>query len=77
MKDIDGDGYGDDVIDVGLNDGRADAPVKPNRINEFSEYQFTVDNLPEFNGFAIKVVMSSTNESTPVKIKDYRAIALA
>ena len=77
MKDNDGDGYGDEIIDVGLNDGRADAPVKPNRINEFSEYQFTVDNLPEFNGFAIKIVMSSTNESTPVKIKDYRAIALA
>jgi len=77
LKDIDGDGYGDDIIDVGLNDGRADAPVKPNRINEFSEYQFTVDNLPEFNGFSVKIVMSSTNESTPVKLKDYRAIALA
>jgi len=77
MKDIDGDGFGDEIIDAGLNNGRADAPVKPNRINEFSEYQFTVDNLPEFDGFAIKIVMSSTNESTPVKIKDYRAIALA
>ena len=77
LKDIDGDGFGDEIIDLGLNDGSADAFVPPNRFNEFSEYQFSVDNLEQFEGFVIKIVMSSTNESQPVKLKDFRAIALA
>ena len=77
LKDINGDGFGDEIIDLGLNDGRADAFVPPNRLNEFSEYQFSVDNLEEFTGFVIKIVMSSTNESQPIKFKDFRAIALA
>ena len=77
LKDIDGDGFGDEIIDLGLNDGSADAFVSPNRLNEFSEYQFSVDNLEQFEGFVIKIVMSSTNESQPVKLKDFRAIALA
>ena len=77
MRDTDGDGFGDEIIDLGLNDGRADAFVPPNRLNEFSEYQFSVDNLEQFNAFTIKIVMSSTNESQPVKLRDFRAIALA
>jgi hypothetical protein len=77
MIDTNGDGFGDEIIDLGLNNGRADAYVPPNRLNEFSEYQFSVDNLEQFNAFAIKIVMSSTNESQPVKFKDFRAIALA
>ena len=77
MIDTNGDGFGDEIIDLGLNNGGADAYVPPNRLNEFSEYQFSVDNLEQFNAFAIKIVMSSTNESQPVKFKDFRAIALA
>jgi len=77
MRDIDGDGFGDEIIDIGLNDGRADARVPKNRVNEFSEYQFTVDNLEPFNAFTIKIVMSSTNESSAVFLRDFRAIALA
>ena len=65
------------LTDVGQNDGRPDGFVSPSRFNQFKEYQFTADNLDEFNGFTIKIVMSSTNESTPLKFKDYRAIALA
>ena len=45
--------------------------------DDFGEYQFSVDNLDEFQAFAIKVVMSSKNESRPVKLRDFRAIALA
>ena len=77
LNDTNGDGFGDDIIDLTKNDGRADAFVEPNRVNEFSEYQFSVDNLEQFDAFAIKIVMSSTNESQPVKFKDFRAIALA
>ena len=77
MKDSDGDGFGDVVIDPERNSGRADAFVPPNDFQGFSEYQFSVNNVDQFTAFAIKIVMSSRNESTPVKLKDFRAIALA
>ena len=77
MIDTDGDGFGDDIIDVANNDGRADAFVPPNNFDEFSEYQFSINDLEQFSGFTIKIVMISTNESAPVRLKDFRAIALA
>ena len=77
MVDLDGDGFGDQVIDIGMNDGRPDAFVEANGQDDFSEYQFTADNLEEFSGFSIKIVMASTNESVTVRLKDFRAIALA
>ena len=36
-----------------------------------------MNDLEQFDGFIIKVVMSSTNECAPVRLKDFRAIALA
>ena len=77
LIDTDGDGFGDDIIDLGLNDGRADAQVKKNGQNDFSEYQFSINDLEQFDGFIIKIVMSSTNECVPVRLKDFRGIALA
>ena len=79
LIDTDGDGFGDRVVDPNKNSGRADAYVAPNLNdpNAYSEYQFSVDNVDQFTAFAIKIVLSSTNESTPVKLKDFRAIALA
>jgi hypothetical protein len=77
MTDTTGDGFGDQIIDSSMNDGRPDAFVPADNIGEFSEYQFSIDDLEEFNGFKIKIVMSSTNESVPIKLKDFRAIALA
>tara|TARA_B100000902_G_scaffold36735_1_gene43917 strand:- start:270 stop:3494 length:3225 start_codon:yes stop_codon:yes gene_type:complete len=77
MIDLDGDGFGDEMIDISKCDGTADAYVKPNGKNDFSEYQFTANDLEQFNGFTIKIVMTSTNECVPVRIKDFRAIALA
>jgi hypothetical protein len=77
LIDTDGDGFGDLVIDPYKNSGRPDAFVTPDTVRSFSEYQFTANNVDQFNGFSIKIVMSSTNESTPVKLKDFRCIALA
>ena len=77
LRDTDGDGFGDEIINLANNDGRPDAFVDKNIRGEFSEYQFSVDDLEQFSGFVIKVVMTSTNECAPVKIKDFRAIALA
>ena len=64
------------VTDESKNDGRSDVIVTPSGSNEFKEYQFTVDNLPEFTGFTIKIVMSGTNQAQPPRIKDLRAIAV-
>ena len=77
LIDTDGDGFGDEIIDINLNDGRPDAYVQPNGLNDFSEYQFTINDLEQFSGFTIKIVMASTNECVPVRLKDFRAIALA
>jgi len=77
LIDTNGDGYGDEIIDESKNDGRADAKVKANGTNDFSEYQFSIDNLEQFSGFTIKIVMTSTNECVPIRLKDFRAIALA
>ena len=77
MVDLDGDGFGDQIIDIGMNDGRPDAFVKANGQDDFSEYQFSVEDLEQFSGFSIKIVMTSTNECVPVRLKDFRAIALA
>ena len=58
-------------------DGSSDKFVKPNlKYNTFSEYKFTADNLPQFSGFMIKVVMTSTNQAKPPRIKNFRSIAL-
>ena len=77
LKDTDGDGFGDLVIDSSKNSGRSDAFVRPSNAGEFLEYQFTADNLDIFTGFAIKIVISSTNESKSPEFKDLRVIALA
>ena len=77
LIDTDGDGFGDQVIDEANNDGRPDALVVPSGFDEFKDYQFTADDLQQFTGFNIKIVMMSTNECTPVRLKDLRILALA
>ena len=57
--------------------GLPDTTVKPNaKRNAFSEYKFTAENTSQFNGFMIKVVMTSTNQAKPPRLKNFRAIAL-
>ena len=77
LEDTDGDGFGDKVINSSNNNGRPDAKVIPSLEDEFKEYQFSIDDLEQFTGFTIKIVMISTNECAPVRLKDMRVIALA
>jgi len=77
LRDTDGDGFGDRIIDSTKNNGRPDARVPANAENEFSEYQFSTDDLDPFTGFRIKIVMSGTNEAFAPRFKDFRVIALA
>lgn len=66
----------DKIIDVKNNDGRSDRQISaaPGR---FVEHEFTANNLPQFTGYQIKVECTSTNQATPVRLQDFRVIALA
>jgi hypothetical protein len=77
LTDTDGDGYGDRVINPANNNGLADKFVRSSASDEFIDYQFTADDLDQFSGFQIKIVMSGTDESKPIKLRDLRVIALA
>ena len=77
LRDTDGDGLGDDVINSVNNSGRPDGFVASSAEGEFKEYQFSIDELEQFTGFQIKIVMSGTNEARAPRFKDLRVIALA
>src|SRR6056300_1013460 len=58
--------------------GTPDTNVNASVNNEdFIERQYTVEGLPEFIAFAIKIRMQGTNTCEVPRIKDLRAIALA
>tara|TARA_R100000900_G_scaffold124497_2_gene98831 strand:+ start:5231 stop:12553 length:7323 start_codon:yes stop_codon:yes gene_type:complete len=76
LIDTDGDGLGDQVIDVTENDGRPDAFVAANEMT-YREYTYSVDDLPSFNGFQIKIVFTGTNQAKHPVLKNLRAIAVA
>jgi hypothetical protein len=46
-------------------------------ILDFREYEFTIDNLPAFRYFGIKLIGTSSNQAYPPRFKDLRVIALA
>jgi len=43
--------------------------------SSYQELSYSIDNLPEFSSFAIKVVMKSNNPAFVPKIQDLRAVA--
>ena len=52
--------------------------VTPNPGSQsFSEMQFTIDRLPTFNNFRIKIIGTSTNQAYSPYIKNLRVLALA
>jgi len=65
------------ITDKSLNDGSADSNVKETSDRSFKDYEYSIDDLPDFTAFAIKIVMASSNQATPPLIKDLRAIATA
>ena len=72
------------VVDPSLNDGLPDTLILKNSFYDyvptprsFKEYEFTIDNLPSFKIFRIKLVMTSTNQAIVPIIQDFRVIALA
>ena len=72
------DGFGiKRVIDSSLSDGSSDSKVQETSDRSFKDYEYSVDDLPDFTAFAIKIVMASSNQATPPLIRDLRAIATA
>jgi len=63
------------VTDFSQNNGSPDSKVIKSSDILFKDYEFSVDDLADFDGFSIKIVMSSTNQANPPLIKDLRAIA--
>lgn len=72
------------IINLSDSDGLPDKVVSKTDIVgfdgddlNFREYEFTMDNLPSFKYFGIKIVGTSSNQAYPPRIKDLRVIALA
>ena len=43
----------------------------------FKEYTFTVDDLPEFRTYRIKLILTSTSQVHVPRVRNLRVIALA
>ena len=64
------------VIDSSLNNGKPDVRVPESEKGQYLEYEFTANDLPDFSGYRIKIVMSSTNQANYPIIRDLRTLAL-
>jgi len=64
------------IVDPSKNDGRSDKLVPSSFEDEYREYSFTIDDLPQFTSFAVKIVGTSTNQAFTPIIEDLRVIAL-
>ena len=64
------------IIKEENNDGRSDNLVPSSLENEYLEYTYTSDNLPQFTAFSIKIIGTSTNQAYFPLIQDLRVIAL-
>jgi uncharacterized protein with FMN-binding domain len=64
------------VVDKKLNSGLPDTRVRASEEGEFLEYEFSANNLNDFSGFRIKIIMAGTNQANVPAIRDLRAIAL-
>jgi len=63
------------VVDASKNDGSEDVKSNDNSSSEYQDYEYTIDNLEDFTGFSIKIIMASENQADPPYVKDLRAIA--
>jgi hypothetical protein len=64
-----------DVIDSSKNSGLPDVYVPPSLENQFLDYEYNINNIGQFTGYSIKIVMSSTNQAYPPIFRDLRTIA--
>ena len=74
----------DRIIAPENNNGESDVfVVKSNRYGydsrdlDFREYTFTVDQLPSFRTYRVKLNLTSTSQCFVPRVKELRVIALA
>ena len=74
----------DRVINDSISDGTPDTYVPKTdvlsnepRNMDMKDYEFTINELPPFRYFSIKLIGTSTNQAYPPVLKDLRVIALA
>ena len=72
------------VIDPAKNSGLPDKVLPKTDVIAYTsnqvvwkDYEFTIDNLPTFRYFSIKLVGTGTNQAQPPRVKNLRVIALA
>ena len=72
------------VIDAQENTGLSDRFVTKSNIKQFdpfeldfAEYTFSIDNLPSFRNYRIKLLLTSDSQAFVPMVKDLRVIALA
>jgi len=66
------------IVDLAQNNGLSNDNVPASTYTgEFFDYLYSQENLPQFNGFMIKIIMTSTSQAYVPRIKELRAIALA
>ena len=72
------------VIDPAKNDGLPDKALPKTDVIAYTpdqviwkDYEFTIDDLPTFRYFSIKLVGTGTNQAQPPRVKNLRVIALA
>ena len=60
-------------------DGRADSGVlvPQNEIETFTDYEFSVEDVEEFDAFQIKIAFIGYDQPYIPRVKDFRGIALA
>jgi len=64
------------IIDPAKNNGKPDRRILSSATEQdYKEYEFNIKDLPQFNGFQIKIIMSGTNFAYVPKIRDLRVIA--
>ena len=72
------------VIDSSLSDGQSDSKIiRSDNYNfdslnlDYKEMTFTIDQLPAFRSYRIKLLLTSTSQVYVPRVKDLRVIALA
>ena len=70
------------IIDKQDSDGRSDTFVTPISTYgfknvSFKDYSFTMDDLPSFRSYRIKLVLTGKNQTYVPRVKDLRVLALA
>ncbi len=63
------------VIDYSKNNGSSDSKLMKSADESFKDYEYSIDDLADFDSFVIKIVMASNNQAKPPLIRELRAIA--